>query len=103
MTDERNRLAHGLAQDREALMRDQEEIRDDYRVALIVLLANERPDLLLRAAEELIRSETDADRKSRARMILIAALKDAIANPNIGLEESLKAEDVLNFPPAAKD
>lgn len=101
--EQRNNLTHGFAQDREALMRDQGEIRDDYRVALLTLLANERPDLLLRAAEALLRSQSGTDQESRVRLMIIAALRDAIANPNIGLPKNLKLEDIPGYPTLPKD
>jgi hypothetical protein len=103
VTNQRNRLAHGFDQDRRNLLHDQEEIRDDYRIAVLVLLANERPDLLLRAAEQLLRSGSEADRESRARKVLLSGLQDAITNPNIGLPESVIPKNTPGFPSTPKD
>jgi hypothetical protein len=78
LADERRRISDGFIQDQQALAGDQMEIRDDFRVAILTILANQRPDLLARTAEQLIRSEAGTGRESRAHVLITTALRDAI-------------------------
>ena len=84
----RNALVHkpylpatALLDDQLNLSRDQEEISDDFRIAVLKLLAQERPDLLLIAALEILDREQDSKQKTRSYKLLIKALRGIIESP----------------------
>jgi hypothetical protein len=67
-----------LLDDQLNLSRDQVEISEDFRISVLTLLAQERPDLLLVAALEILEREQDSEQKSRSYKLLIRALRDVI-------------------------
>jgi hypothetical protein len=84
----RNALVHkpylpatALLDDQLNLSRDQEEISEDFRIAVLKLFAQERPDLLLIAALEILDREQDSEQKTRSYKLLIKALRGIIESP----------------------
>jgi hypothetical protein len=72
---------YGLEQDGKALAGDQREIADDFYVAALILLAQERPDLFISAMEHIINTHRQTGRKpTRAQLMIYRALQQAISN-----------------------
>jgi len=74
------------------LSRDQEEISEDFRIAVLKLLAQERPDLLLIAAMEILNQEQGSEQKTRSYKLLIKALRGIQASSR-DKEEAREDED----------
>lgn len=85
----RNRIAHGQAYDQLALWGDQEEIGDDFRLALFVLITTERPDLIESAAAEILQSGESHGTSRR----LYAALLSNIAQSMIDEDQTIASDN----------
>jgi len=104
LLDLRNRLAHGSDIDRWALMQDQQEIGEDFRIALLTLLARERPDLLLHFTDQLLHSSSGTElERNRARLLVIAALREAIKNRSSDFPDDKKTRELLGSASESKD
>lgn len=86
------RSATALLDDQLNLSRDQEEISEDFRIAVLKLLAQERPDLLLIAAMEILNQEQGSEQKTRSYKLLIKALRGIQASSR-DKEEAREDED----------
>jgi uncharacterized membrane protein len=71
-------LADGLMQDQLRLLGDQDELSDDFRIAVLRILAESRPELFLRVARELLAREHDHRRKTRTYKILLKVLSEKL-------------------------
>ena len=81
----RNLLVHNaysitsvLLADQVKLSEDQEEISEDLRIAVLRLLAKDRPDLLLSAVLEIMGHESTTDVTSRTYKLLVQILREAL-------------------------
>ena len=79
----RNMLAHrstpltdGLVYDQLRLFDDQQELSDDFTIAVLRVLAEKRPDIFLEVVRESLQREHDPRRKTRTFRLIFEVLSD---------------------------
>ncbi|HEX6470152.1 MAG TPA: hypothetical protein VF069_13725 [Streptosporangiaceae bacterium] len=72
-------IDHGPGADWLALLEDQQSIHQDFACAVVLVLAQERPDLLVKAAHNIFSDQSSGvDRSSRGYILLLMILSDAV-------------------------